>query len=188
MRKTIAALCFTLLPAAHAAVDFNGFSHGGTGCPADGSGIRVYASSSEQGRLIIYTPDMRVDLNDGKSFDRKACNIAMPVDVPAGYRMVIGRPAVFGTEDLSSGETLDVGASIFFTGSTGPEVQVDLVSNGNKSAEFYRRANEEISLGCEQAGILRASTTLLARKASARASGDANVRGIAFNIRLEPCN
>lgn len=188
MRKILAALCFMTASSAFAAVDFSGFTYGGTGCTAGGSGISVHASTSEEGRLIIYMPDMQVDLNGGKSFDRKACNIVMPIDVPAGFRLVIGKPSVFGNEDLSSGETLDANASVFLAGSQGPEVQFESTSNGNKSNEYYRRSQDELTLGCGEGGNLRASATLLARKATSNASGDANLRGIAFTITFEPCN
>jgi hypothetical protein len=173
---------------AFAAVDFSGFTYGGTGCPADGAGIHVQASTSEEGRLIIYIPDMNVSLDNGATFGRKACNIVMPIDVPAGYRLVIGRPSVFGTEHLSSGESLDATASVFMAGSQGPEVKFSSTSNGGDSAEYYRRSQESLTLGCGEVGNLRASTTVLARKNTSVAYGDANVRGIAFDLKVEPCN
>lgn len=188
LRKILLALCFMTASTAFAAVDFSGFTYGGTGCTADGAGIRVSASTSEEGRLIIYMPDMQVDLNGGASFGRKACNIVMPVDVPAGYRLVIGRPSVFGNEDLSSGETLTASASVFMAGSQGPEVQFESTSNGGHDNEYYRRSHDELTLGCGEVGNLRASASILARKATSSAHGQANLRGIAFDLKLEPCN
>jgi hypothetical protein len=188
MRTLLAVLCFVALPIAHADIDFNGISYAGTGCTGDGNGIRVTESTSEPGRLIIYTPDMDVTLDNGKTFARAACNIVIPVTVAADQRLVIGNPSVFGSENLSSGETLDAKATVFMLGSTGPEVHAEITGNGPRLGQFYKRELTEETLPCGQGGLIRAATSVLAQKQTEYAAGAANVRGLAFDVRIEACN
>ena len=188
MRALLVVLCFAGMASAHAGIDESGISFAGPGCPADGQGIRVTHSSTEEGRLIIYTPDMSVSLNEGAAFDREACNIVIPVSVGPNERLVLGNPAVFGKESLSTGETLSAKASVFLVGQTGPEVLAEITGNGNNSSDYYKRELAEETLACGQGGLVRASSSLLAQKATTYASGSATLRGLAFDVRIEACN
>jgi len=162
-------------------------SHAGTGCSANGS-VQVRVGSNGT-RLLVYTPDMQVELNS-KRLDRKACSIAIPVGLAPNERLVIGRPSVFGSERLGAGTVLTASAEVFLAGSAGPQVTKEVIgSPGHSLHNFYNIGGDSIVTGCGEQFILRANGSLLGRKTriTALAGGEAELRGMAFDIQLEEC-
>jgi hypothetical protein len=204
MRKLLAA-ALILLPftSAHAEVDLSGLTYAGTGCAAGGRGI--FTKFNARGdRLIVYRPDMAVDLRSGLS--RVVCSLALPVNVAADERVVIGRPAVFGKQNLSTGDSLHASGEVFFTGGgSGPVAEVDVDGEGGgvggggaaggggesrravKLHPFYSREEASIALPCGASGIVRTKSALLAGTKSTDPVGRALVSGIAFDLRTEKC-
>lgn len=169
------------------AASIGNISFGGTGCPADGAGIQVKVSSNGK-RLLVYTPDMKVDLQSSR-IDRKACAITIPVALAADERLVIGRPSVFGKELLMAGSNMTAMAEVFFAGTMGPKVRREVQgAAGDKLRDFYEIGSDSAVSGCGEAMNLRANTTLLATRGLGSADGGAGrLRGMAFDAFIEQC-
>ncbi len=164
-------------------------TYGGTGCPAGGAGISARLNP-QTGRLVVYTPDMNADL-DAARIVRLACDIAMPIKMEAGERLVIGRTSVFGKEKLAEGHKLTATAEGFVAGAVGPKVQLAIDGSGDKKLrDFYARSDDTLETACGMDVILRARNTLLALKPSNSVAGGshARVKGLALDVHVEPCN
>ncbi|HEX4925035.1 MAG TPA: DUF4360 domain-containing protein [Bdellovibrionales bacterium] len=190
MGRTLFAACMMALAAAAVSADatnVGNISFGGTGCPAAGNGIQVKVGSNGK-RLIVYTPDMQVDLQSAR-LDRKACAITIPVALAADERLVLGRPSVFGKEQLAAGSQLTATAEVFFAGAQGPKVSHSLQGTSSPSvSDFYEIGADQVVSGCGEALNLRANTTVLATRAAGSADGgQAKVRGLAFDAKIEQC-
>jgi hypothetical protein len=157
MREILSSLLFIILPftwMAHAEIDLSALTYAGTGCAAGGSGIRAKMSAHAD-RLTVYTPDMSVDLESGGA-SRLVCSLALPVNVAADEQVVIGRPSVFGKQNLSKGESLHTTAEVFFAaGGAGPQALIDVQGTGSqKLRSFYSRDEESIALPCGQRDLV----------------------------------
>jgi len=176
LRKTFVAFCFLPFSSAFAGVDLHQLTYAGTGCSADGPGIRAKLSSVSS-RLVVYMPDMK---SDGSNMSRKVCSLALPISVAPNERLVVGRPSIFGKESLSSGQKMEAFSEAFFAGTTGPVVRQEIEGHGRRLRDFYRIEQDSISLPCGQDAIVRTRTVLMA-------SGEAEVRGIALDVKVLPC-
>lgn len=186
-KKTLAAVMIALgAGSVHAATTIGTISYGGTGCPV-GSNVSARLGSNGT-RLLVYTPDMDVDVSRSR-FDRKNCNVAIPISLAADERMVIGRPSVFGSERLGEGAKLTASAEVFLAGSTGPKVKKEVGgAPGFTLRNFYGIGADSIITGCGEDLILRSNAALLAQQVvSSISGGEAELRGVAFDIRLEQC-
>jgi hypothetical protein len=90
---------------------------GGTGCPA-GSVSGALSSSS------LSLSFRRYDASAGgaRSFDRKACSLAIPVVVPPGLSIAIVGVQYRGYNRLSAGSAT-LSTEIFYAGGTGPVIK-----------------------------------------------------------------
>ncbi len=186
MRGFLLVFCMIGLQAVsvHAAT-FGNISFGGTGCRGDGNGIHAKLGSGGK-RLLVYTPDMQVDLQSSR-LDRKACAIAVPLELAEDERLVIGRPSIFGKELLETGSLLTVAAEVFIAGAQGPEVRTEIQGGpGHEVRDFYKMATETMTSECGQVLNLRANASLLARGPGSN-GGVARLRGLAFDVRVEKC-
>ena len=189
MKQVLIAACMIMLQVESVnAASIVDVTFGGTGCPADGAGISARLNP-KTGRMVVYTPDMKVDM-DSARIVRKACDIAVPVDVEPNERLVIGKTSVFGKEQLALDHKLTTSAEAFVTGAIGPKAQVAIDGSADKDLrDFYARTNDTLTTACGQDVILRARNTLLAIKPRISAAGESHalVKGLAFDIHVEQC-
>ncbi len=178
LRLSILLLSLSTITAAHAdRVSLAGITFGGTGCAANGAGIKILRRSRSN-RIVIYTPDMKSEVS---GLGRVTCNIALPVKVPPGKQLVLKNPSVFGFTSLATGEKADALSEIFFAGSgSGPRADKEIIGADVADEYYYTRKTGRIALPCEQDGILRVRTALTS-------TGPAKVRGLAFDAALETC-
>jgi hypothetical protein len=181
-------LCFVGFSSApaFAGIDINKLSYAGSGCPGDGVGIRPIISNYSK-RLIVYMPDMKVDRNGG-SLARKVCSLALPVQVSANERVVIGWPSIFGKRSLADGEKLEAFSEVFFAGGSGPRVVEDFEGHGDRRRrDFYSVNRGFVVSECGRDVIVRTRSVIMASQGTARTSGEAELRGTALDVRIEPC-
>ena len=93
--------------------------YGGTGCP---DGTASVTLSPDQKSLSILFDAFVVEAggSTNKSFDRKVCNVAIPVHVPQGISVSILAIDYRGFNDIPQGAKTTFGVEYFFAGIKGP--------------------------------------------------------------------
>ena len=94
-------------------------AYGGTGCPQGTA--RAVLSSDRTTLSILYDQYEAVAGGPaGRSFDRKSCNLAIPLHAPSGYSVSILAIDYRGFVYLPSGANAVFRVEYFFAGGTGP--------------------------------------------------------------------
>ena len=93
--------------------------YGGTGCPA-GSVSTTLSPDEKSLSLIFDEYAVSAGGTTGRSFDRKSCNVAIPVHVPQGYSVAVLAVDYRGFNHLPSGASSQFNVEYFFAGSRGP--------------------------------------------------------------------
>ncbi|EYR81693.1 MULTISPECIES: DUF4360 domain-containing protein [unclassified Shinella] len=111
-----------LATAAHAQADDISLGtpgYGGSGCPANS----VAATLSPDGKALSLLFDeyvVEAGGETGKSFDRKTCNVAIPVHVPQGRSVSVLAIDYRGFNQLPRGARSQFNVEYFFAGTRGP--------------------------------------------------------------------
>ncbi len=90
--------------------------YGGTGCPVNSASVSL---SPDQKALSILFDQYVVEAGNGRSMDRKSCNIAIPVHVPQGYSISVFQVDYRGFNSLPAGARSQFNVEYFFAGSRG---------------------------------------------------------------------
>lgn len=93
--------------------------YGGTGCPV-GSVSATLSPDAKSLSLLFDQYQVAVGGTTGKSFDRKSCNIAIPVHVPQGLSVSILKIDFRGFNHLPVSATSQFNVEYFFAGTKGP--------------------------------------------------------------------
>lgn len=93
--------------------------YGGTGCPAGTVSVTL-SPDAKSLSLLFDQYQLAVGGETGKSFDRKSCNIAIPVHVPQGLSVSILNIDFRGFNYLPQGATSQFNVEYFFAGTRGP--------------------------------------------------------------------
>ena len=93
--------------------------YGGTGCPA-GSVSTTLSPDEKSLSLIFDEYSVSAGGTTGRSFDRKSCNVAIPVHVPQGYSVAVLAVDYRGFNHLPAGASSQFNVEYFFAGSRGP--------------------------------------------------------------------
>ena len=107
---------------AHGDISLGEPGYGGTGCP-DGT-VSVTLSPDQKSLSLLFDQyQLAVGGETGKSFDRKSCNIAIPVHVPQGLSVSILKIDFRGFNHLPPAATSQFNVEYFFAGTRGPSFQ-----------------------------------------------------------------
>lgn len=93
--------------------------YGGTGCPA-GSVSTTLSPDSKALSLIFDGYQVEAGGTTGRTFDRKSCNVAIPVHVPQGQSVAIISIDYRGFNHLPARASSQFDVEYFFAGGTGP--------------------------------------------------------------------
>lgn len=105
--------------AADADISLGTPGYGGTGCP-DGT-VSVTLSPDQKSLSLLFDEyQVSVGGDTGKSFDRKSCNIAIPVRVPQGLSVSILQIDFRGFNHLPTSANSQFNVEYFFAGTQGP--------------------------------------------------------------------
>lgn len=88
--------------------------YGGTGCPGNTASVTL---SPNQTSVSILFDQYVVEAGNGRQFDRKSCNIAIPVRVPQGYSISVFQVDYRGFNSLPAGARATFNVDYFFAGS-----------------------------------------------------------------------
>lgn len=96
--------------------------YGGTGCPAGTVSVTL-SPDAKSLSLLFDQYQVSVGGTTGKSFDRKSCNIAIPVRVPQGMSVSVLKIDFRGFNRLPQSATSQFDVEYFFAGTKGPAFQ-----------------------------------------------------------------
>lgn len=123
--KTILALAALALSAgfvsvAHADdISLGEPGYGGTGCPG-GSVSTTLSPDAKSLSLLFDAYSAQAGGDTGKAFDRKSCNIAIPVHVPQGLSISVLAIDYRGYNNVPAGAKSEFNVEYFFAGAKGP--------------------------------------------------------------------
>ena len=107
--------------------------YGGTGCPG-GSVSATLSPDATSLSLLFDSYLVEAGGDTGKSFDRKSCNIAIPVHVPQGYAVSILSIDYRGYNNFPKGANSQFNVEYFFAGARGPVFSQKF--NGPKDEDY----------------------------------------------------
>ncbi len=96
--------------------------YGGTGCP-EGTVSATLSPDAKSLSLLFDQYQISIGGTTGKSFDRKSCNIAIPVHVPQGMSVSVLKIDYRGFNHLPASATSQFNVEYFFAGTKGPAFQ-----------------------------------------------------------------
>jgi len=125
MKKNILMFSAILLSAPVIAADDISLGepgYGGTGCPAGTVSVTL-SPDAKSLSLLFDQYQVAVGGDTGKSFDRKSCNIAIPVHVPQGMSVSVLKIDFRGFNHLPQSASSQFNVEYFFAGTKGPSFQ-----------------------------------------------------------------
>ncbi|MEQ1900412.1 MAG: DUF4360 domain-containing protein [Devosia sp.] len=93
--------------------------YGGTGCP-DGSASVTLSPDAKSLSILFDEYFVEAGGATNKSFDRKSCNIAIPVHVPQGLSISVLAIDYRGYNNIPTGANTQFNVEYFFAGAKGP--------------------------------------------------------------------
>ena len=168
-------------------------AYGGPGCPA-GTASASLGSDGKSLSLRFTRYQVAADGRTGRSFDRKSCNLAIPVHVPAGRSVSILSMAFSGYNQLPSSGKSELRFESFFAGGQGPVFARSF--SGPLQAGFAVKQSVPVSSviwsGCGADVILRTNSSLIVHTApnqkAAAAIGSQQVRtAVVYTLQSRAC-
>ena len=148
--------------------------YGGTGCPA-GAVSATLSPDAKSLSLLFDKYQVAVGGTSGKNFDRKSCNIAIPVHVPHGMSVSVLKIDFRGFNHLPRAASSQFNVEYFFAGTRGPAFQ--RVFNGAIDEDYL--INNELTIearvwvGCGMASKLRTQSGLAGKAVETAQASDA---------------
>ena len=164
-------------------IDNSNITYGGTGCPADRN-TRV-EFNDETNTVEIST--RRYTLSTvGAPFDRKACDLAIPVIVPAGFSVVFSQVDLNAVIDLTDGDEATLSVEAFVAGASSTPVTRTLVAgSAGLKGRTLLRSTDLFKTPCGANTNLRLHSTGLLK--SRHSGSTVDVEKIAISLKLEAC-
>ena len=139
-------------------------SYNGTGCPL---GTVSATLSPDAQALSILFGAFQVDAggSSGRTIDRKACQIAIPVHVPSGYSVSIIKIDYRGYKRLPYNASATFDVEYFFAGQNGPSYHKNFVGaeDGNFTLNNQLVATANVWSACGADVNLRTNTSIAAQ-------------------------
>lgn len=107
--------------------------YGGTGCPG-GSVSATLSPDATSLSLLFDSYLVEAGGDTGKKFDRKSCNVAIPVHVPQGIAISILAIDYRGYNNFPAGANSQFNVEYFFAGARGPTFTKQF--NGPKDEDY----------------------------------------------------
>ncbi len=154
-------------------------AYGGTGCPQGTA--RAVLGSNNTTLTLLFDRYEAVAGGNGRLFDRKSCNLAIPLRVPAGYSVSILAIDYRGFNHLPAAAESTFRAEYFFAGSTGPIFSRTFV--GPRSQDFLisnrLAVASQVWSSCGTDVILRANSSIFVRTSRQQAMATVDTEDVA---------
>ena len=153
----------------------------GSGCDQASSVVQLSRSGTS---VTVSLSKFKVAYN-GSPFERATCNLALPVVVPAGKKLVINKIKLKESYKLGQHSKVKVAVSAFFPGQQGESVAQVL---GQDSGSFVLSKKVNVESGCGESTTVRFnSSLLLTSEAGASQSDQAAISSIALTLKFVDC-
>ncbi|MBF0361383.1 MAG: DUF4360 domain-containing protein [Oligoflexia bacterium] len=168
--------------------------YAGTGCPAGSASVTL---SPDRTALSILFDQYVAEAGGvtGRSFDRKTCNVSIPVLVPNGFSVSIFKIDYRGYVNVPVGGQANFNVEYFFAGAQGPRYQKTF-PGGFDNQYFLTNtlpAAAVVWSPCGQSVNLRVNTAMLAKSNTAFEDAMATVdsidirSGLIYHIQWRVC-
>lgn len=165
-------------------------SYGGTGCPA---GTASVVLSRDKKSLSLRFDRYEVEAGGARTFDRKSCNLAIPLRVPSGLSVAVVAAEYRGFNRLPAGAEAQFRAEYFFAGGRGPVKS--RAFNGPLQGRFsfgdQVTARSAVWSACGADVILRTNTSLRVSTTGRRASSSVRSQeiktAIVYRLQWRKC-
>lgn len=195
MKAWICALALVALslPAQAAGIGLGKPSYGGNGCPAGTAAIAL-GSGGKSVSLRFDSYQASAGGSTGRSFDRKSCNLAIPISVPAGKSVSIVAVDFRGKNQLPALASARFSVEYFLAGGQGPKFVRTIT--GPKTGAFA--SSDKLTVkstmwsACGADVILRTNSSILV-KASGGKAASFSVRAqdvkaaVVYNLQWRDC-
>lgn len=189
----LTSLLFVSATASAADLQLGTPEYGGTGCPIGSASVSLGPDSKS---ISILFDQYVVEAGGEKSFDRKNCNIAIPVTIPQGYSVSIFAIDYRGFTGLPAGGRAQLNVDYFLAG-MGRGVRTTKSFSGPMSSDYLKSdslsAEAVVWSGCGASTILRANTTMLVQSNRHRDQAMATVdsadvnAGLIYHVQWRQC-
>ncbi len=145
--------------------------YGGNGCP-QGTVAATLSPDATTLSILFDAYIVEVGGQTGRPFDRKSCNVSIPVNVPQGYSVSIISVDYRGFNQLPQGASSAFNVQYFFAGSQGP----GFVRNFNGPLIDEYLIHNELQIGavvwsaCGASPLLRTNASLSVRTAGGQSA------------------
>ena len=167
--------------------------YGGTGCPGGTASVTL-GPDGKSLSLLFDQYEVSAGGSTGRSYQRKSCNLAIPVHVPNGYSMSVISVDYRGFNHLPPGARSQFNVEYFFAGGRGPAFRRSFF--GPQQDDFF--INNPLTVGsqvwsrCGTDVILRTNASLRVntvgyREASATIDSQDIQAAIVYHFQLRPC-
>ncbi len=178
---------------AQAAIQLGLPGYGGTGCPANSASVSL---SPDQSSLSILFDQYVVEAGNGRTMDRKSCNIAIPVRVPQGYSISVFQVDYRGFNSLPSGARANFNVEYFFAGSRGVRQAKTFYGPSSNLYELtdHLTAEAVVWSACGADTNLRVNTSMMVqtnrRQEQAMSTVDSAdvTAGLVYHVAWRRCN
>ena len=168
--------------------------YGGSGCPA-GSVSTTLSPDSKTLSLIFDQYEVAAGGTTGRSYDRKSCNVAIPVHVPNGYSISVFSVDYRGFNHLPYGATSQFNVEYFFAGGRGPSfrrsfwgaLESDYFINNQLAAESLVWSPCGADVNLRTNASLRVNT-VANREASATVDSEDVNAAIVYHVQMRRCS
>lgn len=151
----------------------------GNGCVSG----NIILSVNQKGLVVSY-PEMKIRPDILKRIDRVSCNLAMPISLPPGYRIVASAISN-GVSSVVKGDRAEVNQEIFIAGSRGAVKKAALTS---ATRVFVLKSGAAaVKTACGQQVILRTNLNAALMKADPASQSEIDVRSTQLSIQVVPC-
>ncbi len=168
-------------------------AYGGNGCPS-GTASAVVSPDGKSLSIIFDQFITEAGQGSGRTMDRKACNIAVPVHVPNGFSISILAVDYRGFVSLPQGATARLTAEYFFAGMRGPQFVKDFWGRQDSDYTFNNQLGVQAMVWspCGADVNLRVNASMMVRNMSAQTamatvdSADFSA-GIIYQVQMRRC-
>jgi hypothetical protein len=168
-------------------------AYGGTGCPAGSVGVAV---APDQKSISMIFDSYSTEAGLFKSFDRKACNIAVPIHVPQGFSVSVFAVDYRGFVALPSAGRATLAVNYFLANDRNG-VRTQKTFRGPMVDEYLKSDSldviAQVWTPCGANTILRVNTSMLVQTNSSREDAMATVdsadisAGLVYHLQWRKC-
>lgn len=168
-------------------------AYGGTGCPAGTASVSL---SPDATAISMLFDSYVVQAGNGVAFDRKNCNIAVPVHVPSGYSVAIFAIDYRGFTGLPAGGRANLSVD-YFLATGGRGIHTSKTFRGPVADDYLK--SDDLGMeslvwtACGADTILRANTSMLVQTNSSSQQAMATVdsadisAGLIYHLQFRRC-